>query len=153
MLSTRRVSNLHFWPPTPPPKNNVLDPRGGVQLTFFYPPSPYKNVSYIFWPPPGQQGVKGVGCYLYCFTCLHNAFMHVDMCTPHGSRLAESCVEKKCRRSRLTQVFRSISRAPLIRGKLPQSGSGACAFAKSRSVCRTAVLCIHSVYRTCGGNL
>ena len=66
-------------------------------------------------------------CNLFCFTCLHNAFMHVDMYTefisfmrtPHGSRLAESCVEKECRRSSLPQVFRSISRAPLIRGKLP----------------------------------
>ena len=61
MLSTRRVSNLHFWPPTPP-KNHVLDPRGGGTTYIFLPPtSPYKNVSYIFWPPPRQQGVKGVG--------------------------------------------------------------------------------------------
>ena len=47
--------------------------------------------------------------------------MHVDMYTefisfmrtPHGSRLTESCVEKKCCRSLLTQVFRSVFQGSL----------------------------------------
>ena len=58
---------LTFLPPTPlPPEKPCFAPtRGGYNLHFFTPPSPYKNVSYIFWPPPGQQGVKGVGMIQY----------------------------------------------------------------------------------------
>ena len=41
-------------------------------------------------------------CYLFLFTCLHNAFMHVDMYIEfistaplRGSRLLHTCVEKE----------------------------------------------------------
>ena len=56
MLSTRRVSNLHFWPP---PKNHVLDPRGGVQLTFFYPP--LQKCKLHFLAPRVNRGLRGWG--------------------------------------------------------------------------------------------
>ena len=71
-------------------------------------------------PPPHRRGVGGqyhTPCYLFCFTCLHNAFMHVDMYTsfisfmrtPHGSRLKISSNprsrKRECCRSRLTQVL------------------------------------------------
>ena len=65
----------------------------------------------------------------FVFTCLHNAFMHVDMYTefisfmrtPHGSRLAANrSIEKECSRLGSPQVF--IDPIPGLpqRGKLPQ---------------------------------
>ena len=165
--------------------------------------------------PPLKPFVKAP-CCLFCFTCLHNAFMHVDMYTcfimfpaplrwlkttaiPRRKRVqlffvrarclsaglrswvlltdqrgiepppavcqrhksdaiptepwGRDCVEKECSSHFRDYRCLIVSRAPSRRGVLPQSGSGACVFAKSRSVCRTVVLCICSVYRTCGGNL
>ena len=106
-------------------------------------------------PPPCDLFLSRVYtmlyCMLTCFTWSHNSLVHAHSAWLKTS--SNSCVYKKC--LPLTAWLRCLSSCPGLpqRGKLPQSGSGACAFAKSRSVCRTPVLCIRSVYRTCGGNL
>ena len=87
------------------------------------------------------------GCYLFCFTCLHNAFMHVDMYTEFTVYTAPLRWLKITAILRVTECSRHFccdhnfprikgalefsehlwslnSRAPLIRGKLPQGERG-----------------------------
>ena len=83
----------------------------------------------------------------------HRQSVSATRVTPYQLSHEGDCAEKECSSHFRDYRCLIVSRAPSRRGVLPQSGSGACVFAKSRSVCRTVVLCICSVYRTCGGNL
>ena len=69
-----------------------------------------------------------------CFhACWHVHWIHFHCATPWLKTTAYLRRKRECSLRWLTTSVTVVSRAPSIRGLLPQSGSGACAFVKFRS--------------------